>query len=164
MTEAEKRERIYEEYQEKVRRYISSRIQNPHDAEDLVSCVFLKVYQKLGDFDETRASLSTWIYVITQRTVVDWFRTAKVSSELPEVIPASVDVEASVFQNELLEALAQALETLPERERDLIILHYYTGYTLKDIAGRMGISYTTAKIAHSSALSRLKKLLSQYRF
>ena len=60
MTEAEKRERIYEEYQEKVRRYISSRIQNPHDAEDLVSCVFLKVYQKLGDFDETRASLSTW--------------------------------------------------------------------------------------------------------
>ena len=164
MTEAAKIEQIYEEYQEKVRRYISGKIQNPHDAEDLVSNVFVKVYQKLETFDETKASLSTWIYTITQRTVVDWFRTAKIHMELPEVVPGSEDVETSMFQEELLGALAQALKSLPERERDLITLHYYTGYTLKDIAGRMGISYTTAKTIHNSALGRLKDKLARYRF
>ncbi|HJC23899.1 MAG TPA: RNA polymerase sigma factor [Candidatus Eisenbergiella merdavium] len=162
MTEEEKKKRIYEEYQEKVRRYISGKVQNPHDAEDLVSCVFVKVYQKLDEFDETKASLSTWIYVITQRTVVDWFRTAKTASELSEAIPAAEDVEHSVFRGELLEALTRALKALPERERDLIILHYYTGYKLKEIAERMDISYTTAKVAHSSALGRLKRALAHY--
>ena len=57
MTEGQ-RERVYLEYREKVAAYVGSRVSDVHTAEDLVSSVFLKVYQNLDSFDESRASLS----------------------------------------------------------------------------------------------------------
>ena len=59
-TEKEK-EQIYLEYRDKVYAYIRGKVADPHEAEDLQSCVFVKVFQGLGGFDRTRASLSTWI-------------------------------------------------------------------------------------------------------
>ncbi len=162
MIDLERREEIYLEYQEKVLRYVRGKISNPHDAEDLVSGIFTKIYENLDRFDQSKASLSTWIYSITQHTVVDWFRTSKSYCELPEGLSSSEDLEGSLLQDETLEALAQALETLQERERDLIILHYYSGYTLKAIAESMGISYTTAKVTHKAALGRLRKAMDGY--
>lgn len=156
MSDVERREAIYKEYHEKVLRYVSGKLSNHHDAEDLTSMVFVKVYQKLDTFDESKASLSTWIYTITKNTLVDWFRTQKSHLQLEESLPADGDVEESLLQNETLEMLADALEVLSVRERDIIILHYYSGYTLKSIAEKMQISYTTAKVEHKAALNRLK--------
>lgn len=53
------KEALYREYREKVSGYISSRLRNPKDAEDVVSEVFLKVYEKYHTFDAERASVST---------------------------------------------------------------------------------------------------------
>ena len=68
---------IYEEFQPKVRAYVRGKIQDPHDAEDLVSAVFMKVVQKLDSFDPAKASVSTWVYTITRNTVTDHFRTQR---------------------------------------------------------------------------------------
>ena len=54
-------EDIYLSYHDKVSAYIKGKVENHYDAEDLVSQVFEKVYGKLHTFDETKASLSTWI-------------------------------------------------------------------------------------------------------
>ena len=59
----------------------------------------------------------------------------------------------------MLEQLAEALESLDERSRDLIILHYYDGLTLKEIADRMQMSYPNAKVIHKKALRSLKAVL-----
>ena len=151
---------IYLDYRDKVTRYVRSRVNNAHDAEDLVSAVFVKVYAKLPDYDSSRASLSTWIYVITQRTVVDWLRRARPTLELMDNLSSAQDeVEAQFLRSDSLSALAAALRALPERERDTVILHYYHGWKLKEIADRMGLSYTTVKAAHSSALAQLRRNL-----
>ena len=153
-------ERIYLDYRDRVARYVGSRVANAQDAEDLVSAVFLKVCAKLPEYDSSKASLSTWIYVITQRTVVDWLRKARPQLELTEDIAGPQDeAEAQLLQADSLAALAAALKSLPERERDTVILHYYHGWKLKDIALRMDLSYTTVKAAHSSALAKLKRSL-----
>ena len=68
---------IYEEFHPKVHAYVRGKIQDPHDAEDLVSAVFMKVVQKLDSFDSARASVSTWVYTITRNTVTDYFRTRR---------------------------------------------------------------------------------------
>ena len=57
-------EDIYLAYQDKVSAYIRGKVDHHQDAEDLVSQVFEKVYGKLHTFDETKASLSTWIYTV----------------------------------------------------------------------------------------------------
>ena len=151
------KDRIYLDYKEKVAAYVRSRVADPYAAEDVVSEVFQKVYQKLESYNESRASLSTWIYTITRNTVIDYYKKSKTQSlSLDEVAAAEVPDESSADENDL-EELADALEKLSERERDLIILHYYRGYTLKRIAGMFGMSYINAKVIHGKALSALRK-------
>ena len=55
-----------------------------------------------------------------------------------------------------LDSLADALLALKERERDLIVLHYYTGHTLKEVAEMMGMSYINAKVIHKKSLESLR--------
>lgn len=160
-TEKEK-EQIYLEYRDKVYAYIRGKVADPHEAEDLQSCVFVKVFQGLGGFDRTRASLSTWIYTIAKNTVYDFFRLRRVHEELDtdrqeaEGLQGRDLAEGLVLAEEL-ERLSHALEKLHERERDLIILHYYKEYTLKQIAEMMGMSYGNAKVVHKKALKALER-------
>lgn len=97
------RERVYLEYREKVAVYVGSRVSDVHTAEDLVSCVFLKVYQNLDSFDESRASLSTWIYTITKNTVINHFRLQKPSYELDEGMASPAEgVEEELINRDML--------------------------------------------------------------
>lgn len=48
---------------------------------------------------------------------------------------------------------------LDERARDIIILHYYSGKTLKETAAMTGISYSYVKLLHSNALKALRKII-----
>ena len=70
-----------------------------------------------------------------------------------------VDEQPAEITDEALDTLdnfADALLTLKEKDRDLIILHYYTGHTLKEVADMMGMSYINAKVIHKRALESLR--------
>lgn len=148
---------IYEDYHMKVLRYIQGQVNDYYLAEDLCSDVFVKVYEKLGSFDEKKASISTWIFTITRNTLIDYYRTRKVTSEIPENLVYEDD--ESDVDDESLEKLAKGLENLDERSRNLIIKHYYEGKTLKEAAEELGISYAYSKILHQKALFLLKKYM-----
>lgn len=148
--------KIYSDYHKKVLSYLTGKVNDSYLAEDICSDVFLKVYEKLDSFDETKASVSTWIFTITRNTLTDYFRTRRVFDEIPEELPTDSDIEEAYCQNEMLDSLADALEGLPERERDLIILHYYSGKTLKEVAEYLDISYAYVKILHNKALASMK--------
>ena len=157
----ENREKLYADFHNKVARYVAGKVPNPHDAEDLVSCVFLKVYQKLDSFDERKAAVSTWIYTIAQNTVIDYYRTRKQYSELPEDLAEESEIDLKLLNDERLEQLCAALEQLDMRSRDLIILHYYKGFTLKIVAEKMQMSYANAKVIHRRALQKLRGYLGE---
>lgn len=154
-------ERVYIEFKDKVTRYVRGKIGSEYDSEDVVSDVFVKVFNGLSDFNENKASLSTWIYTITRNAVIDYFRASKQLCELPEELCSEDETEQNIINTEMLERLADALERLDERERDVIVLHYYGGRTLKDIARTMGISYSYIKLIHSNALKALRKYIDE---
>lgn len=160
MSLATEKEALYTEYRDKVSRYVFCRLQNKSDAEDIVSEIFLKVYEHFDTFDASLASVSTWIYTITRNTVTDYFRSNRIYAELPEEASDEDDVDCVVLRKESLAALGKALGKLDERRRALVILKYYKKMSLKDIAARMGISYAYVKILHKSALNKLKNDLS----
>lgn len=145
-------EELYCEYCPKVASYIRSKVDNPQDAEDLTSTVFEKVYARWDTFDPGKASVSTWIYTITRNTVTDYFRTRRETVAFEDWM----DPPCVESNSDLLDALADALLDLPERERDLILFHYYRGMTLKDIAKKMGMSYINIKVIHKKALTGLR--------
>lgn len=149
---------IYEQFYPKVLSYINGKVNNYHLAEDLCSDVFLKIYEKIDTFDDSKASVSTWIFTITRNKLTDYYRTRKISGgEIPEYLADDTSLEDDVCNDEMLDTLADALEKLDERERDIVILHYYSGMTLKAVAEKMGISYSYTKLLHNNALSRLQK-------
>ena len=148
---------IYEQYQNKVLRYIRSKVNDSYLAEDLCADVFLKIYEKMDTFDETKASVSTWIFTVARNTLTDYFRTRRVYEEVPEDLTEGGSIEDELCDEERLETLADAMESLDERQRDIIILHYYRGMTLTEIAQRIGISYAYVKVLHNKALSQMKK-------
>ena len=167
--EAQEFNRIYAEYKNKVTAYVYNKVGDRSMVEDLVEDVFVKVYQHLDSYDETKSSLSSWIYTITSRTVTDYYRSRRVHSEIPDedgaegmMPPSLIDInelDSDVIQSETLEQLATALEQLTERERDLIIMHYYHDLTLKEIAGKMRMSYANAEIIHKKALDKMRGMI-----
>ena len=146
-------EQIYLQYHDKVRAYVRGKIQDPHDVEDLVSAVFMKIVQKLDSYDPAKASVSTWVYTITRNTVTDHFRTRRTLMALEDYM---ADEAPEELNDGVLDRLADALLALKEKERSLIVLHYYTGHTLKEVAEMMGMSYINAKVVHKKALDSLR--------
>ena len=152
----EQKEQLYRDYHGKVCGYIRSRVNSVQDAEDLASDVFMKIFEKLESYDESKASLSTWIYTITRNTLTDFFRTRKVFDEMPEALEDDSSVEESICRAETLDALSMALEALDERERDIVVFRYYFNKQLKEIAAKMGISYAYVRVLHNRALQNLR--------
>ena len=146
-------EQIYLQYHDKVRAYVRGKIQDPHGVEDLVSAVFMKIVQKLDSYDPTKSSVSTWVYTITRNTVTDHFRTRRTLMALEDCM---ADEAPEELNDGVLDSLADALMSLKEKERDLIVLHYYSGHTLKTVAEMMGMSYINAKVIHKKALESLR--------
>ncbi|MBQ7678080.1 MAG: sigma-70 family RNA polymerase sigma factor [Lachnospiraceae bacterium] len=153
-------EQVYLEYGDKIRGYIHSHVGNPTDAEDVASAVFLKVSERSGSFDAQKSALSTWVYAITKNAVIDYYRKRRVMDEVPEEFQGAADSGLEdICRRESLTELAEAMERMPERLRDLIILHYYKGIKLKEVAEVMDMSYANVKVLHKKALAELKKSL-----
>lgn len=160
MNTVNEKEQIYNLYYQKVKSYIRGKVSNAQDVEDLASDVFLKVYEKLDRFDDSKASLSTWIYTITRNTVIDHYRTQKKFTPLDESYPAEDNVDGALLQEEMLESLATQLEKLDKRAQKIVILRYFHEKTLKDIAQQMELSYSYVKVLHNQALNDLRQGMS----
>ena len=153
-------EEIYMQYRDKVFGYVRNHVNNTEDAEDITSDIFIKIYSKLDTYDESKASLSTWIYSMTSNTVIDFYRTNHIHSEIPEDLTDDRSlIEDEVLNSESLELLAKALEQLPQELRDIIVLRYYKGLTLQQVAEVMKLSYGVTKLRHREAMGKLKDML-----
>lgn len=162
-------EQVYSDFHEKILWFILSRINDRDQAEDITEDIFVKIAEHLSSFDPEKASIVTWVYTIANRSLTDYYRKCKVFVELPEdngedgKLPTALvddeDLDKNLLMEEQLHELAAALKKLPEREMDLIILHYYYGFTLKEIAVKMAMSYANAKVVHGKALAKLNKEL-----
>ena len=153
--------RIYTEFHGKVMGYIRARVQSAADAEDLCSDVFEKVFLKIGDYDSEKSSLSTWIFTITRNTVIDFFRRSHPSDELDENLADDSEVDAALLRTETLSELAAALKRMPAQLQEIVVLRYYDGKPLTEIADRLGISYGAVKLRHQAALKGLREALGE---
>lgn len=156
---------LYLEYRDRVRAYAIHHLKNVQDAEDAVSQVFLNAHKRKDTYDPARGSYGTWLYAITRNVVREALRRAGRSRtngyfddwetmESPDPRP-----EDLLLTGERVEELTAALEQLPERERDILLLRFYTGLPSKEVAARMGLSDSNVRYLQSKALSRLRGLL-----
>ena len=152
-------DQIYTEYSGKVMGYIRARVRSKAEAEDLHSEVFEKILRKIEGFDPTKASLNTWIFTVTRNTVIDHFRRSRPGEELDENLSDDTEIDEGLLQTESLSELAAALRKLPQQLMDIVVLRYYDGKPLTEIAKIMNLSYGAVKLRHQNAIMLLKEQL-----
>ena len=162
MNKTDVMEKIYLEYREKVLRYVRKRVNNPTDAEDITSEIFIKIQASLDSYNEEKASLSTWIYTITHNTVCNYYRNLRNAAlPLDESLEIASDEEAEIENEILKEQLAIAMEALSECEQDIVVLYYYHDMPLQDISIKIGITYANAKFIKHQALRKLRSAMQE---
>lgn len=149
--------RVYDEYSGKVMGYLRARIRNTAEAEDLCSEIFEKVLRKAEDYDQSKAAVGTWIFTITRNTLIDHYRKTKPTEELDENLADGAELDEDLLNAETLGELASALRSLPEQLRDIIVLRYYDGKPLTEVAQLMNLSYGAVKLRHQNALLLLRE-------
>ncbi|MCX7832397.1 MAG: FliA/WhiG family RNA polymerase sigma factor [Actinobacteria bacterium] len=73
----------------------------------------------------------------------------------------AIDPFEAAEEKEIKELLIKAIQELPEKERKVIILYYYSGLTLKEIGELLGVTESRASQLHSKAISRLRTQLKE---
>lgn len=68
---------LFEKYHENVFRYINKKIDNYYDAQDLTSEAFTYCYQHYGDYDPEKSAVSTWLYLIVNSRIKNYYRDKK---------------------------------------------------------------------------------------
>lgn len=140
---------------QKIKQYVSHKVRNKEDVQDIVQNVFVKVQVHYGELRETEKIIG-WIYRITQNSITDYYRLRK-----KEQVGVWVEQEEDhPLFNECVEQCLVALSNeLPEPYREALRLSEKESISQTELAKRWGISYSGAKSRVQRARMLLKEKL-----
>lgn len=131
-------------------------------AEDAVQEALIQMWRHLPLF-RLRGSFKAWLVRIVVNEVKQQYRKKRVpTAPLEEAATIAGDpeeVEAGALRSEERLRMKKALETLPEEQREAVVLRYYADLTVPEIAKALGCRHGTVKSRLSRALDRLALVL-----
>jgi RNA polymerase sigma-70 factor, ECF subfamily len=130
------------------------------DAEDVVQACFLELLRPDCSYDPSRAPLRTWLFGVVRNQCLKRFRQRTVPG-----LPATSDApspERELLRGEIEEVVRQAVLSLPEMQREVLILAHYEQMPLADIAGILDIEVGAVKSRLQRARASLREALSAY--
>lgn len=140
-------------------------LRRDEDVEDLVHEVLVEAVSTLDSFDEQRGGMLGWLAGILRHRAIDRarilrrrYREVVVPRELSDAIEQE-DLTASV--EEQLD-IRELLRELPDRERDVVYLHYFLGYSYNEIAEQLGMSEVSARQYASRARTKLRERMAEH--
>lgn len=132
---------------------------DPREAEDVAQEAFLRLFAKAPDWEPGGAKLKTWLYRVVVNLCID--RKRKVLPQPVAELPDKPDGGAEVRDRELdvKRSVRQALDELPDRQRSVLVLTYYEGFTNREAGAVLGISDEAVESLLARGRRSLKALL-----
>lgn len=134
-----------------LRTFISQRVPDPGDAEDLLQESFVKIHRNLKGLQEDD-KLASWIYQIARNIITDYYRRnghqMESLDDRPEddySLPAPEAAEELTVEQELASCLRPMIENLPANYRQALWLTEFEGLSQVELAAQLGISVSGAK-------------------
>jgi RNA polymerase sigma-70 factor (ECF subfamily) len=159
---------IYDQYYQRVRKFILHTVRNDWVADDLVQETFIKINNNLEKVRDT-ARLQAWIFRIAHNICRDYFRRQGKTADLgleeipgdlsPSRVPAS---QKEIEQGQMRRCVFGLVKFLPESLRSVIILSDISEFSQREIAEILGITVENVKIRLHRARKRLKALLEEH--
>ena len=145
-------------------------LKQPPLAEEVTQDVFLNIWLKASSFNAERGQPKSWIMSVAHHRVVDVIRSRRRTMQMTdpegyetlERLPAGgASVESQVQQNIDRERIMRALATLPESQRQVILLAYFEGYSQSEMAEFLSEPLGTIKTRVRLAMQKLRTALQE---
>ncbi|RKQ85061.1 RNA polymerase sigma-70 factor (ECF subfamily) [Solirubrobacter pauli] len=149
---------LYVHYADHVYGYVTSIVRDEFEAEDVTQHLFSKLLTKLQKYEPREVPFSAWILRVARNVAVDHMRQRRAipCEEVRELEPHHGDDESS---RHLSLDLRQALQTLPEDQRQVVVMRHLVGLSPGEIAGRLGRSEPSIHGLHHRGRGALKSVL-----
>ncbi len=145
----------------------TSSVCDESEMEACVSDVFVDFYNTIDRYSEERGSVKAYLCVIAKHRAIDTFRkkikevgNISVDDEDTYVyIADTINIEEAYIKREQKKALLEAVNSLGEPDREIIVRKYYMGESSKTISERLSMTVTAVDTRSSRTLGKLKKYL-----
>jgi RNA polymerase sigma-70 factor (ECF subfamily) len=161
-------------YYPRLVRFSQTYVVSRQDAENIVQDVFLHLWERWDEM-ESLININAFLFMSVRNKCIDYLRKQtqlrqreRTLSELQEkefqlnLYSLQVLDEHNLSQEEIEAIVTEAIQSLPERCREIFILSRLEGLRYKEIASRLNISVNTVEGQMSIALRKLKKKLKNY--
>lgn len=155
--------RLYTLHGQELRHYLAGRLNCAHTAEDLTQETFSRLLNRQST--DTIKNPRAYLYRIASNLVTDHFRRLRYAPLAVEMdVAEAVQDEApgperTLLARDELRCLERAVAELPPRQREILLLHKFEGYSYSIIAECLGISKNTVMVHMIRALARCRDLL-----
>lgn len=155
-------DRVYELYSHKLFSFVFKILKNEAEADDIVQEVFVKIWESRYKLEDYKL-LNSYIFTIAYNNAIDLIRKRINNTKYLEHLKNSafVNVSQSITSqiefNELNYKVESLIANLPERQKQVYLLHREEGLTYPEIAGRLGISKNTVENHMVKALKYLRE-------
>jgi RNA polymerase sigma-70 factor, ECF subfamily len=157
---------LYDRYGGLVYKLALRILSQPEAAADLTQEVFLNLWKQPDRYDPSRGSLAVFLTVLTRSRALNRIRQFKSQQQLTarigqEVLPTHYERPGleRLSLEELADRVRQALQTIPEAQRQVLEWAYYDGLSQSDITEKTGIPLGTVKSRSRQGLLKLQNLL-----
>lgn len=152
------------QYYKPVYAFVYRKVGDKQTAYDLTQDIFIKVIQRLPSYSG-KGSFKSWLFAIAVNHCRDYWDSAEYKwtvrqAELSETIPSEQKSVPFIFERkETRERVKAALNSLPEMQKEAVLLKYYHDMKIKDIADVTNTNVPTVKSRLKQGLAKLAKLL-----
>lgn len=158
--------KIYDQYVEKIYRFIFLKVNSQEIAQDLTSETFLRVWEKFRQGKENPIeNPRAFLYQTARNLVIDYYRKKAqaqvVSAENALIIDPNQNLEEKALLNSDIEKVRFALSKLKEDYQNVIIWHYLDNLPIREVAKMLGRTEEATRVLLHRALKALKNELNQ---
>jgi RNA polymerase sigma-70 factor (ECF subfamily) len=156
---------LYRQYSPAIFRFCRRTMHTQEDAEDATAEIFIKVREKLGQYDATRP-FTAWLYTVSANHCWDILRRRRVRQDLetgdvddmPLEHPDPSQLER-LMTDSTSHQLRSALEKMPARARMALVLRYYSEMSYDEIAETLGVKRTFVGVLLLRARHQLREII-----
>jgi len=153
-------ELLYRRFSRPVYGFALRRLGDRGRAEDAVQETFASVWRSARSYKPERGPGAPWLYAVARNAIVDRARArTETTAELPETPSGDPDPSDQAESSFVAWRVHRALEELPENERTVLELAYWSGLSQSEVAEFLNIPLGTVKTRTRSGLARLADLL-----
>jgi len=153
---------LYEEYYDKVARYVYVHIGNREEAEDIAGEVFLKALQSLKSYREQGIPMQGWLFRIAHNLTVDYLRKMDKRRTVPidSVVLSGNDNPVDTAEKNIeFERVTEAMKQLTTEQREVINLRFFGGLTSKEVGGILGKGDGAVREMQRAAIEKLRGIM-----